>query len=206
MMKKRILLALLTILLLSCSSGIKRELQTLGVIPREQSKEYLDAFVKATKQIKYYEQFETRSIIKVTYFSNNFLKAYLDERKKYMKNEDFLAFEDREKSLKTKTIKFFTSFYTPDQTYANLDKQKDLWQVYIEKGDGKRLLPTSIKKDTEPYPSLSYFFPTVDPWSTPFIITFNLYENEKPILKEGDAFKLVFKSVLSYSEFSFIFE
>lgn len=200
---KKTVIFLILIILTSCSKNLKNSLEELGVLPRQQSNEYLKAFVSATKSYKYYDQFETKSIIKVTYFSSSFLNSYLEERKKFMKEEEYKYLEDKERQIKKSTIRFFISLYTPEPEFSNLLSTKNIWQIYIENNAGHKIKPVAIKKAQEPYQVLNYFFPTLDSWATPYYITFELEPN---FLKERENFKLFFKSVVGYGEFNFQYE
>lgn len=200
-MKK--ILYFLIIIFFGCSQNISTRLEELGVLPKEQSKEYLTNFINSTQSYKYYDQFETKSIIKVTYFSEPFLKAYLKERKKFMTESEYEMFADKELQIKKSTIRFFVSLYTPDPDYSNLKSDKKIWNIYLENEKGEKIYPQSINKVTEPYQVISYFFPTIDTWATPYYITF---KNDDSFLKNKENFKLIFKSVFSYSEFKFQYD
>ncbi len=201
---KKTLFIFFTFFLFSCSvSDIKRELVELGAIPAGHTSEYLETFKKNSLTSRIYEEFETKAIIGVTYFTNDFLEAYLKERRLFLKEADFLTLQDREKQINEKNLKFFISFYTPNPDFTDLEKPNSIWQVFIEKNDGSRLLPLSVRKSTEPYPVLNHFFPTLDPWSSPYIAIFPRFIDEKKSLNDGEEFKLVFKSVLGTTIFNF---
>lgn len=200
---KKILFFICIIFFFGCSDKLKVRLEELGIIPKEQSKEYLTNFIDVTKSYKYYDQFETKSIIKVTYFSEPFLNAYLKERKKFMTESEYEMFSDKELQIKKSTIRFFVSLYTPDSDYSNLKSDKKIWNIYLENERGQKIYPQSINKVSEPYQIISYFFPTLDTWAVPYYITFS---NDGGFLKNKENFKLIFKSVISYSEFKFQYE
>ncbi len=201
---KKTLFIFFTFFLFSCSvSDIKRELVELGAIPAGHTSEYLETFKKNSLTSRIYEEFETKAIIGVTYFTNDFLEAYLKERRLFLKEADFLTLQDREKQINEKNLKFFISFYTPNPDFTDLEKPNSIWQVFIEKNDGSRLLPLSVRKSTEPYPVLNHFFPTLDPWFSPYIAIFPRFIDEKKSLNDGEEFKLVFKSVLGTTIFNF---
>ncbi|MCX7769553.1 MAG: hypothetical protein N2202_00555 [Proteobacteria bacterium] len=202
-MRRTILLLIFITILQGCSGNLKNKLEELGVLPKQQSKEYLSAFIKATKSYRYYDQFETKSIIKVTYFSEPFINAYLKERKKFMNESEYQIFSDKELQIKRSTIRFFVSLYTPDPDYANLKSEKKIWDIYIENDRGQKIYPQSINKVSEPYQVVNYYFPTLDTWATPYYITF---EKENFNINNGQTFKLIFKSVFSNSVFTFQYE
>jgi hypothetical protein len=199
---KKILLIIFLMFFLGCSNNTKSRLEELGILPKEQSKEYLSAFINATKSYRYYDQFETKSIIKVTYFSQSFLNAYLKERKKFMKDTEYEMLADKELQLKKSTIRFFVSLYTPNPDYSNLKGEK-IWNVYLENERGEKIYPQSINKSLEPYQITNYYFPTLDTWATPYYITF---ANDGSFVKNNEKMKLIFKSVISQSDFVFQYE
>lgn len=200
---KKIFILIGFIVFFGCSDSLKIRLEELGILPKEQSREYLSHFANVTQSYKYYDQFETKSIIKVTYFSEPFLNAYLKERKKFMPDSEYEMLFDKERQIKKSTIRFFVSIYTPDQEYSNLKDNKKVWNIYLENERGEKIYPQSINKVTEPYQIISYFFPTLDTWAIPYYITF---ENNGSFVKNKENFRLVFKSVISYSEFKFKYE
>jgi hypothetical protein len=194
------------IVLVSCSAqGIKKDLSEVGAIPKETSK-YYDVLKANSKTGKIYDQFETKAIIRTTYFSSKFLKAYLNERKSYHNESQYGQFAEREETVNQKNIKFFVGFYTPNPDYTELEKISSMWQIYVEKPDGTKLLPLSVKKINEPYPLLNHFFSELDTWSTPYSVVFSKTDAEKPVLQQGEGFKLVFKSIFGISSFSFNFD
>lgn len=197
-------LVFLMVLLLSCqTSNIKNQLIELGAIPATHTSHYLEVYKKVSITQKIYSQFETKCIIAVTPFSKEFVDAYLNERRLFLKEVDYPSFEERERQINEKNIKFFVSFYTPNPDFNDLEKTNSIWQVFIETTDNRRLLPLAIRRSSEPYPVLNHFFPSLDPWSVPYIITFPRYKNSELIIKEGEEFKLVFKSVIGTSLFTF---
>jgi len=201
-MKKNILLLLL-IIITACSQNLKNRLVDLGVLPRTTDSDYLSTFINFTKTHKYYDQFETKSIIKVTYFSDDFIKAYLNEKQKFLKHDEFKHLSDKEEQLKKTAIRFFVSIYTPDQTYSILTGTKTIWNIYLVNNRGEQLYPASIKSANEPFQILNYFFPTLTTWDKPYYITFEI---PKDYINPKENFKLIFKSVFSYSEFLFQYE
>ncbi len=201
-MKKNILL-LLIIFFTACSQNIKNRLEDLGVLPRTPDNDYLSTFINFTKTHKYYDQFETKSIIKVTYFSDAFVKAYIRERQKFLKHDEFKHLADKEEQLKKTAIRFFVSIYTPDPSYSTLTGTKTIWNILLVNSKGEQLYPTSIKSANEPFQILNYYFPTIDTWDKPYFITFEI---PKDYIKPKESLKLVFKSVFSYSEFLFQYE
>ncbi len=200
---KKIFLLFSIIIIYGCSNHLKIRLEELGVLPKKQSSEYLTHFANATKFYKYYDQFETKSIIKVTYFSEPFLNAYLRERKKFMTDQEYEILSNKERQIKTSTIKFFVSIYTPDPDYSNIKDKKNIWNIYLENEKGEKRYPISINRVTEPYQIISYFFPTLDYWASPYYLTF---ENDGLFVKNKENFKLIFKSVIGYTEFNFSYE
>lgn len=204
-MKNKICVIFLLIILLSCQqSNIRNQLIELGAIPSEHTSEYLEVYKKHNKTMKIYSEFETKAIISVTPFTIDFLNAYLKERKLFLKENDFFTLEDRERQIISKNFKFFVSFYTPNPDFNDLEKPGSIWQVFIEKSDGTKILPLAIRKSTETYPVLNHFYPALDPWSYPYIVIFPRYnKDDVQYLKEGEEFKLVFKSVLGTSVFIF---
>lgn len=203
MIKKLALILSLTFILVCCqTASIKKQLVELGAIPSEHTSEYLNVYKKYTLTQKIYEEFETKCIISVTSFTKEFVDAYLKERMDFLKETDFLVLQDREKQINEKNIKFFVSFYTPNPEFTDLEKANSIWQVYIERQDKTRLLPLAIRKNTEPYPVINHFFPSLDPWSTPYILIFQRYKDDNLNLKDGEEFKLVFKSVIGTTYFN----
>lgn len=198
-----ILFFILTCLITSCTfSQLKDRLIELGAIPPDHTSEYLEIYHKTTKNLKIYSEFETKAIISVTPFTPSFLEAYLQERKLFLKEADFLQLEERERQIQEKNFKFFVSFYTPNPDFNDLDKSNSVWQIYIEKSHTK-ILPLAIRKSTEPYPILNHFFPNLDPWSYPYLIIFPKFKDNMPLLEKGEEYRLVFKSVLGEAVFTF---
>lgn len=203
MIKKFLLLSLFLFLTACSSSKLKEELVSLGALPKEHTSQYLQIYNKYTQTKKIYDQFETKSIISVTYFSKEFLDGYLNERNIFLKESDFLVLQERERQISEKNLKFFISFYTPNPDFSDLDKQHSIWNVFIEKSNGIKIIPTAIRKSSEPYPVLNHFFPAIDPWSVPYIVIFPRFIDEKRSIIENEQFKLIFRSVLGTAIFTF---
>jgi len=203
-MRTKLLFLIALIFIVACQpANIKNQLIELGAIPSDHTSEYLTVYKKHTVTNRIYEEFETKCIISVTPFTKEFLEAYLKERMLFLKENDFLTLQDRERQVNEKNIKFFVSFYTPNPDFSDLEKPNSIWQVYLEKSDKTRLLPLAIRKSSESYPVTNHFFPSLDPWSSPYIVIFPRFKDEKVNLKDGEEFKLVFKSVIGTSIFNF---
>lgn len=204
-MKKKIFtfFTLLLFLTACSSSKLKEELVNIGALPKEHTSQYLQIYNKHTQTQKIYDQFETKSIISVTYFSKEFLDGYLNERNLFLKETDFLILQEREKQINEKNLKFFISFYTPNPDFCDLEKTNSIWNVFIEKSNGTKILPAAIRKSSEPSPVLNHFFPAIDPWSVPYIAIFPRFIDEKRSIAENEQFKLIFRSVLGTTIFTF---
>lgn len=202
-MKKTSLLLVILVLFACQHSNLKNQLIELGAIPSDHTSEYLEVYKKVSVTQKIYSEFETKAIIAVTPFTLEFLNAYLNERRLFLRESDFSILEERERQINSKNLKFFVSFYTPNPDFNDLDKPNSIWQIFIEKSDATKILPLAIRKSTETYPVLNHFFPLLDPWSSPYLIIFPRFNNDVSNLQSGEEFMLVFKSVLGTSTFIF---
>ncbi|MCX7990420.1 MAG: hypothetical protein N2999_00080 [Proteobacteria bacterium] len=166
---KRLFLIILFLILSACSA---RELKELGALPKTEKTEYTETLKKYTRTFKLYDQFETKALVTATIFTPSFIRAYFTERERYSKTEDFRMFLDRENFLVNNYLRFFVSFYTPNEGLIDLEKSDTSWNIYLETSDGKRILPFSVKKAEEQRDILTYYFPYLDYWARPYYINF----------------------------------
>lgn len=166
---RKVIFFIVFLSMLSCST---KELKELGALPKKENPEYEKTLAKYTKTYRLYDQFETKAIVSATIFNEDFIKSYVKERERYSKTEEFQAFLDRENFLLKNYLRFFVSFYTPNEELIDLDKTNSVWKVFLETSDGKRIYPFSIKKAEEHRDVLTHYFPYLDYWAKPYYINF----------------------------------
>ncbi len=167
-------------------------------VPNSNYHRVLDQY---TKDATYYALAETKYMAHVTFKSEPWRKAYVQEY------SDRFDLSDPEKSeLLAKELGtaqqydvFVFSLYTGDSKAADLSSASTAWKLWLENGEtGARVEAESITKLSDRDPQLNYFFPYITPgWSNVYLLKF-------PRLVDASKFELRATGVVA--NLSFVWE
>ena len=128
---------------------------------------YIEKYKSYTKEIKVYDNFETKLTATVTHLSPDFLVAF---------KLRYEAIYDEPASYLTEAgagTGFFVSAFVPGETDIDL-ADTHLWTLRLVL-DGKKIGPSMIRK-LQDKARWSPFFTGTDPWTTEFLIVFDTDE------------------------------
>ncbi len=168
--------------------------------------DYGDSLADWTRSYRLYEDFETRVVIHATYYSRQFVAAYLQEYQRVYQpvTQDMTALRARLEHRLVRNECFFVSFFTGDRDWNDLALSSSTWRVYLETSRGARLRASSISNREGKLVEQQHFFPYHDEFAEPYLVCFDRFSEgsggqglPQPVIGPGvEDFTLVLRSPL----------
>jgi hypothetical protein len=135
----------------------------LSLAPPDTGEEidYDDALDRWTRNQRLYQSFETLAVVDATYFSEEFLAAYLQEYRRVFNPlpAELEALTGKLRTRQERKECFFVSIFTGERDWNDLALANSTWKIYLENDRGDRSRSTSISQVDKSDPLFRHFFP-----------------------------------------------
>lgn len=127
-----------------------------------------------TRTAEDYYRFEGRLFVSATYYAPAFRRAWLERASELFQwNESARVEAQHELDQRARSYHtFFVSVATPDWRWNRLDRDDNLWAVWLEDDRGRRVKAAEIERIREKRPEMAVFFPHLGPFSEGYIVRF----------------------------------
>ena len=185
--------------------GCGGQVITLGPPPDGQMLDYSKTVRAWSRTKRLHKSLETHAVLHATYYSHEFVTAYLQEyRLVYDPVEaEMQSLIDKWTSRKVRQDCFFVSAYMGERDWNDLALSNSIWRIYLENDKGVRELPASVSEVEAKEQMLRHFYPYYADFFEAYEVCFDRYPKQSggeaglphPIL-EGTtrAFTLSFRS------------
>ncbi len=150
------------VLLLSAAwTGCSGSGLTLGPPQPGEQLDYDDSLDRWTRSQRLYQSFETVAVVEATFFSPEFLAAYLEEYRRVFNPlpAELEALTTRLQARQQRKECFFVSVFTGERDWNDLALANSTWKVYLENDRGGRARSTQISQVDKSDPLYRHFFP-----------------------------------------------
>jgi len=148
----------------ACTDGGKTLQETIVHDPPLSDASYAKALKNATRDVSVYDNFETKMLLKATYLSPEFRKAFDTRYENLMGESRFSLGEADQKAG------FIVSVFAPEEKKLDLNNQ-NLWTIIMMHGEQK-FFPSVVRHLSEKE-RWQPFFPHLNRWSREYLILFD---------------------------------
>jgi len=204
--------AILTLLaLLSAACGPR--VRTLAPPPPEAELDFGGTLESWTRSARIYENFETNVVVHATYFSHEFIGAYLQEYERLYRPlpAEAEALENKLNFRKLRKECFFVALFTGERDWNDLSLPNSVWRVHLENDQGSRARAATISEVESRDVAHRHFFPYCEAFFDAYLVCFERYPRQEPgasglpqplLRQDIGAFRLTLRSPVGNVELS----
>jgi len=121
-------------------------------------------------------------VIHATYFSHEFIAAYLQEYRKVYRplSAEMDAVANKWTSRKIRKECFFMAAYTGERDWNDFALSNSIWRIYMENDRGVKEMAVSVSEAETKDKLVRHFFPYFDDFYEAYEVCFDRYPGSRP--------------------------
>jgi hypothetical protein len=139
--------------------------------------DYQDTLDKWTASGRIYQDFETNAVVHATFFSPEFVAAYLQEYDRLFSpvEEERTTVRNRLMHRQQRKECFFVTLFTGERDWNDLSLPNSIWRAYLITGRGQRAKADSITDVKRRDAARQHFFPHFESFHDAYEVCFDRY-------------------------------
>jgi len=169
-------------LLATHAAGCSGSGLSLGPPEPGAERDYDEALSRWTREQRLYKSFETMAVVDATYFSEEFLAAYLTEYRTVFNPlpAEFEAISGKLRARQERKECFFLSVFTGERDWNDLALANSTWKIYLQNDGGGRARATQVSQVDKTDPLFRHFFPHYRDFFEGYLVCFDRVLPQEP--------------------------